>query len=241
MMQCRAKGRIAQKEDPILPSAAHSCLFTSMPAHTLTTAQRRIAHVVAAGEAKNVPVFITDLVRALGLAGESSVTPTIRMMKQRGFLEIHGGGKQRAYRVLHLTRQGREAIGAGGLPIVGRIAAGLLHEALAQPEEFLDSGMVLPHQTGDFLLRVTGDSMVGDGIVDGDLVLLRPNEDVRWGEIAAAYVGDAFEATLKHVYVEKSVVRLKASNPAYPELAIPQSEWRGVAGVYRGLIRHVRD
>jgi repressor LexA len=208
---------------------------------SLTSAQRRIAVVVAAGEAKNVPVFIPNLVRELGLAGESSVTPTLRIMQQHGFLKIHGGGKQRAYRVLHLTRKGREAIGAGGLPIVGRIAAGLLHEALAQPEEFLDSNMMLPHQAGDFLLRVTGDSMVGDGIVDGDLVLLRPNQEVGWGEIAAAYVGDAFEATLKHVYAEKSVVRLKASNPAYEDIVVPQSEWRGVAGVYRGLIRHVRD
>ena len=208
---------------------------------TLTPAQRRIALVVAAGEAKNIPVFIPDLVRELGLAGESSVTPTLRIMKQRGFLVIHGGGKQRAYRVLRLTRQGREAIGAGGLPIVGRIAAGLLHEALAQPDEFIDSAMLIPHQAGDFLLRVTGDSMVGDGIMEGDLVLLRPGQDVGWGEIAAAYVGDAFEATLKHVFIEKSVVRLKASNPTYADLVVPQSEWRGVAGVYRGLIRHVRD
>jgi repressor LexA len=207
----------------------------------LTAAQRRIAQVVASGEAKGVPVFIPDLVRELGLAGESSVTPTLRIMKQRGFLQIFGGGRQRAYRVLRLTRQGREAIGAGGLPIVGRIAAGLLHEALAQPEEFVDSAMLLPHQAGDFLLRVTGDSMIGDGIVEGDLVLLRPDQEVGWGEIAAAYVGDAYEATLKHVFVEKSVVRLKASNPAYPDLVVPQSEWRGVAGVYRGLIRHVRD
>jgi repressor LexA len=180
-------------------------------------------------------------VRELGLAGESSVTPTLRIMKQRGFLVIFGGGKQRAYRVLRLTRQGREAIGTGGLPIVGRIAAGLLNEALAQPEEFVDSAMLIPHQAGDFLLRVTGDSMIGDGIIEGDLVLLRPDQEVGWGEIAAAYVGDAFEATLKHVFVEKSVVRLKASNPTYADLVVPQSEWRGVAGVYRGLIRHVRD
>lgn len=207
----------------------------------LTPAQRRIALAVAAGEAKNVPVFIPDLVRELGLAGESSVTPTLRVMQERGFLEIHGGGKQRAYRVLRLTSQGRRAIGIGGLPVVGRIAAGLLQEALAEPEELLDSTMLLPHRPGDFLLRVTGDSMIGDGILDGDLVLLRPHQEPHWGEIAAAYVGDAFEATLKRVYAEKSMVRLKASNPAYADLLIPQSEWRGVAGVYRGLIRHVRD
>src|SRR5687767_12317650 len=116
--------------------------------YTLTPSQRRIAVVVAAGEAKGVPVFIPDLVRQLGLAGESSVTPTLRLMKARGFLEIFGGGKQRAYRVLRLTKQGREAIGSGGLAVVGRIAAGLLHEALSQPEEYIDSDAVLPHRTG---------------------------------------------------------------------------------------------
>ena len=206
---------------------------------SLTPSQRRIALAIAAGEGRNIPVFIPDLVRQLGLAGESSITPTLRLMQERGFLEIHGGGRQRAYRVLRLTRKGREAIGAGGVPVVGRITAGLLEEALAQPEEYLEA--LLPHQPGDFLLRVTGDSMLGDGIVDGDLVLLRPNVEARSGEIAAAYVGDAYEATLKHVHFERALVRLRASNPAYSDVVVPLSEWRGVAGVYRGLIRHVRD
>ena len=210
-------------------------------AFTLTPSQRRIAQVVAAGEAKGIPVFIPHLVSELGLAGESSVTPTLRLMKQRGFLEIHGGGRQRAYRVLHLTKQGREAVGAGGLPVIGRIAAGLLNEALAQPEDYIESNNVLPHKSGDFLLRVVGDSMVGDGIQPGDLVLLRPNHEVREGEIAAAYVGDAFEATLKHVHFDRRAVRLRASNPAYEDIVVPRDKWRGVAGVYRGLVRHVRD
>jgi repressor LexA len=208
---------------------------------SLTPSQRRIALLVAAGEAKQVPVFIPELVRELGLAGESSLTPTLRIMQTRGFLEIHGGGKQRAYRVLRLTKQGREALGLGGLPVVGRIAAGLLQEALAQPEEYLDSGDLLPHRNGDFLLRVVGDSMIGDGIREGDLVLLRPGQELRNGEIAAAYVGDTFEATLKHVHFEKNRVRLRASNPAYEDIVVPRETWKGVAGVYRGLVRHVGD
>jgi repressor LexA len=208
---------------------------------SLTPSQRRIALLVAAGEAKQIPVFIPELVRELGLAGESSLTPTLRIMQARGFLEIHGGGKQRAYRVLRLTKQGREALGLAGLPVVGRIAAGLLQEALAQPEEYLDSGDLLPHRNGDFLLRVVGDSMIGDGIREGDLVLLRPGQELRNGEIAAAYVGDAFEATLKHVHFEKNRVRLRASNPEYEDIVVPREAWNGVAGVYRGLVRHVGD
>ena len=208
---------------------------------SLTPAQERIAKLVAKGEEKGVPVFVPELTQKLGLAGESSITPTLRTMQERGFLKIHGGGRQRAYRVLRLTQQGREALGFRGLPVVGRIKAGHLQEALAEPEEYADPAKLLPHRKGDFLLRVVGDSMIGDGICEGDLVLLRPGEEVRDGEIAAAYVGDAYEATLKHVHFEKGKVRLRASNPAYPDIVVKKEEWRGVAGVYRGLVRHVRD
>jgi repressor LexA len=204
----------------------------------LTSAQRRIAEGIAAAELNGRPAFAHELVAQLGLAGESSLTPTLKLMEQRGFIEIAGGGKQRAYRVLQLTKAGRQALGMGGLPVLGSIPAGPLAEALAQPADFIEPGRLLPHRAGDFLLRVRGDSMIGDGIHDGDLVLLRPDVDVQPGEIAAVHTGDSYESTLKHVHFEQEGVRLRASNPAYPDLFIAKGEWRGVAGVYRGLVRH---
>lgn len=218
-----------------------SCFITMMTAHSqkLTSAQRRIVEAIAAAEARGVPPFVPDLVQQLGLAGESSITPTLKILQRDGFLEIHGGGSQRAYRLLRLTKKAKLVLGIGGLPVLGRIAAGPLSEALAQPDDYLDAHALLPHRKGDFLLRVAGDSMIGDGIHDADLVLLRPDTEVMPGEIAAAYVGDGFEATLKHVHFEKSGVRLRASNPAYSDILVPKQEWRGVAGVFRGLIRHV--
>jgi repressor LexA len=212
-----------------------------MPNHSpaaLSAAQRRIIEAVAGAEAKGLPPLVPDLVRQLGLAGESSVTPTLKILQRAGFIEIHGGGRQRAYRFLRLSKKGRQALGVGGLPVLGRIAAGPLREALEQPDDFFDADALLPHRKGDFLLRVAGDSMIGDGILDGDLVLLRPGAEVQAGEIAAAYVGDSFEATLKHVHFERNGVRLRASNPAYDDIVVPRRDWRGVAGVYRGLIRH---
>ena len=204
----------------------------------LTSAQRRIAEAIAAAELKGQPAFAHELVVQLGLAGESSLTPTLKLMEQRGFIEIAGGGKQRAYRVLRLTKAGRQVLGIGGLPLLGNIPAGPLAEALAQPADFIDPGSLLPHRTGDFLLRVRGDSMIGDGIHHGDLVLLRPDVEVQPGEIAAVHTGESYESTLKHVHFEKEGVRLRASNPAYPDLFIPEGDWRGVAGVYRGLVRY---
>jgi repressor LexA len=205
---------------------------------TMSVAQARIARVVASFERESRPLFVPDLVEALGLAGESSLTPTLKIMQRDGWLEIFGGGKQRAYRLVRLTAKGRYAAGLAGLPLLGSIPAGPLQEALSQPAEIVEPGQLLPHRPGDFLLRAAGDSMIGDGIHNGDLVLLRPEVEVQRGEIAAVHAGHDYGATLKHVFVEKNQVRLKASNPAYEDILVPAAEWRGVAGVYRGLVRH---
>jgi repressor LexA len=108
---------------------------------------------------------------------------------------------------------------------------------VAGAEEIIDPGAVLPWLPGDFFLRVRGESMTGDGIMDGDLVLLRPNTGVPNGAIAAACVGDEREATLKRVFFEGNNVRLRAANPAWPDVVVPgESLW--VAGIFKGLVRH---
>ncbi|MEO8793712.1 MAG: S24 family peptidase [Chthoniobacteraceae bacterium] len=129
-------------------------------------------------------------------------------------------------------------LGIGGLPLLGVIPAGQLSEALAQADEVVEPNQILPHEPEDFLLRVRGDSMTGDGILDGDLVLLRPNVRVREGAIAAVCVGDEREGTLKRVFYEGESVRLKASNPAYKDMVIP-AERVHFAGLLKGVVRHV--
>jgi repressor LexA len=205
---------------------------------SMTPAQERIAKAVASFEREGRPLFVPALVEALGLAGESSLTPTLKIMERDGWLEIFGGGQRRAYRLVRLTRKARYALGTAGLPLLGSIPAGPLQEALRQPAEILEVGQLLPYRPGDFLLRAAGDSMIGDGIFNGDLVLLRPDVEVQRGEIAAVHAGDDYGATLKHVFFEENHVRLQAANPVYEDIFVPAAEWRGVAGVYRGLVRH---
>jgi repressor LexA len=104
----------------------------------------------------------------------------------------------------------RASMGAGiftpKLPLLGTIPAGPLTEVVTQPEAAFETVSVedlLRHRPGDFLLRIKGDSMVGDGIFEGDLVLLRPGIEVQQGEIAAVIwsgFGAECEATLKRVY-----------------------------------------
>jgi repressor LexA len=204
-----------------------------------TSVQLRIAQAITESERKKEPPFVSHLVKALGYAGPTSLVPTLKIMERKGLLEIMGGGKQRAFRLLRLTAKAKYLLGIAGLPLLGSIPAGPLAEAFSDEMEIVEVDSILAHRPGDFLLRADGRSMIGDGILNGDLVLLRPNIDVQQGEIAAVYAGDSYNSTLKHVYFEPEQVRLKASNSEYQDILIPLAEWRGTAGVFRGLVRHV--
>ncbi|HEX8371557.1 MAG TPA: transcriptional repressor LexA [Chthoniobacterales bacterium] len=209
------------------------------PDSTISPAQQRIIRAIAQFTRKEQPAFVPQLVQELGLAFASSLNPTLKILQRDGLIEVAGGGAKGRSRVVRLTPQGRQAAGLGGLPLIGRIAAGRLTEALAEPEQMLEDRELLPYQPGDFLLRVHGDSMTGDGILDGDKVLLRPEVDCREGEIAAVLVGSDHEATLKRVFREGSKIRLKPGNPLFPEVTVDAAEVK-IAGVFRGLIRDQR-
>lgn len=204
----------------------------------LTAAQQRVARTLADFERQERPGFVADLLKALRFAAESSLTPTLKKMARNGFVEILGAGVRGRSRVVRLTAKGRHALGIGGLPLLGVIPAGPLSEAIAQDAGFMEPGDLLPHRPGDFLLRVRGDSMMGDGILDGDLVLLRPGARVPDGAIAAVCVGDDREGTLKRVLFEGERVRLRAANPAFKDVTVP-AERVHIAGLLKGVLRHV--
>ena len=205
----------------------------------LSPVHHRIAKAILEFEQRKEPSFVSDLVTKLGYAAESSLTATLRIMERNGFLVIQGGGERGRSRVVRLTAKARFALGAGGIPLLGTIPAGPLQEAFAQADEIIETTDLLPSREGDFFLRVRGDSMIGDGILDGDWVLLRPNLDVQHGEIAALLVGEAHETTLKRIFFlpEKTEIILRASNPRYPDLVVNAQDVK-VAGIFRGLIRH---
>jgi repressor LexA len=143
-----------------------------------------------------------------------------------------------------------------GVPFLGTIAAGF-------PIDVFDAGTTevlevdeltkaLPHSGppahGDiYALQVQGDSMVGDGILDGDYVLIAFGPTVAQGAIAVAVHdsanGGRGEVTLKRVYVHEDVVRLQPANPAYPVRVISHEEWESewrVQGAVVGSYRRYR-
>jgi repressor LexA len=220
----------------------------------LSTAQKRVLEALASLEKKGEPGFVSTLVKALGLKAESSLTQTLQRMERNGFLDLAGGGARGRQRLVQLSAKGRLQLNTSSssttlfLPLLGRIPAGPLEEALQQEGQPVAVSEVLKARPGDFLLEVKGDSMTGDGILEGDKVLLRPGVRLESGEIAAVLVGPDHEATLKRVHLpshngafsQEGEVLLRASHPAYPDRRIPAGEVR-IAGVFRGLIRAVRN
>lgn len=123
------------------------------------------------------------------------------------------------------------------IPLVGQIACGTPILAEQNVADYVD----LPsHIRADFALTCKGESMIGAGIRDGDVVYIRQQEEVENGQIAAVMVGDE-EATLKRFYLENGVIQLVAENPTIPPKAfigesIEQIRVVGLAVAYTHVI-----
>jgi len=121
---------------------------------------------------------------------------------------------------------------SGALPILGRIAAGSPIEAIEVRQEF-DPREFFPSGEGYYLLEVKGDSMIGDQIADGDLVLVEPKTTADDGETVVAVLPNG-DATLKRLYREEGRFRLQPSNPTMKPIYTENLEVRGVV---RGVLR----
>lgn len=104
------------------------------------------------------------------------------------------------------------------IPLIGTIAAGQPITADEHIEMLLPS---VEKVRADFALRVQGDSMIGAGIYDGDIVFIRKQPDVDNGQIAAVLIDDS--ATLKHVYKTPDSCTLVSENPKYPPMVFNES------------------
>ncbi len=123
------------------------------------------------------------------------------------------------------------------LPLLGFVAAGKPIEAVESP----DSIEVPPSMIGrgeNYALRVQGDSMVGDGIMDGDLVIITKANMAHNGETVVAMVDG--EATVKHFHRVGGVIELRSANPFVPTIVVEEDREFSIEGLVVGVIRHCR-
>lgn len=113
----------------------------------------------------------------------------------------------------------------GGFPILGSIAAGQPLQTVTDTVESLDLNLDLASQ-GSYLLRVRGDSMIEDHIMDGDMVLVNPNARIKDGDVVVALV-EGETATLKRFFREKDCVRLQPANHTMEPIRVRDVQLQG--------------
>ncbi len=198
--------------------------------------QQESAPVKLTSKQKEVYNFIREKIRLRGygptvreigeqfnISSPNGVMCHLKALERKGF--IHRDPKRsRAIQVL-------EDSPVGGLPLLGRIAAGALHEAIGE-EERIDFGNLFNAEEL-FVLEVRGDSMIDDHITDGDYVVIRRQPTATPGAIVVALTDDN-EATLKRWYPEQNRIRLQPANPGMKPIYVKRAQ---VLGVVVGVVR----
>lgn len=175
------------------------------------------------------PPTLDEICRGLRLRSRGSLHKHVHALVEAGFVEPLRG-RRRGVRL-------RDRAAAGEVPLAGTIVAGRPIEAVEVAESF-EVPSVLRSDGPCFALRVRGDSMIGDGILDGDIVIVEPREEARDGEIVVAVI-DGAEATLKRLRVLQGpppAIELRPANPHMETLRYAPDRVR-VTGVVTGQMR----
>jgi repressor LexA len=185
------------------------------------------------------PPTVREIGEAVGLASPSTVHAHLANLERAGLIK-RDPTKPRA---LELRRDPKpetaRADDVHRLPLLGEIAAGGPLLAEQNVEEYVGVPEPLARGGEEFLLRVKGDSMINAGILEGDLVVVRRQQDARNGDIVVALAGadeTADEATVKRFFRENGRIRLQPENDALEPIYTDYVEVLGkVTGVFRSL------
>ncbi|CAB4919089.1 unannotated protein [freshwater metagenome] len=213
----------------------------------LTKRQQEIFDFIKTHSAKyGYPPTVRDIGKAVGLASSSTVHAHLANLERLGAIR-RDPTKPRALELLdRATRQAGAAMsgafvgltgGGAGLPLVGAVAAGGPVLAEEHIEEYIDVPQAAGGAEGEFVLRVRGDSMIDAGILEGDLVVVRPQDTAADGEIVVALVGEqADEATVKRFFREADHIRLQPENSTMEPIIATDVR---IVGRVVGLLRSV--
>jgi repressor LexA len=176
-----------------------------------------------------------EICERFGYSSYGTVYKHLKLLQEKGFLRREWNQK-RGIEIVDKPLPGRRPPAEVELPFFGRIAAGRPIEAVAGSESIGVPHHLLGGRNGDhYVLEVVGESMIDEGIHEGDLVVVQSREAAQPGEMVVALVGGG-EATLKRWFPEGRTVRLQPANPNMKPLLVPAADVR-VQGIVIGLMR----
>ena len=207
----------------------------------LTKRQQEIYDFIGKYSAKyGYPPTVRDIGKAVGLASSSTVHAHLANLEKAGLLR-RDPSKPRALELLDRATSSaanaaadaiRSVVKPSALPLVGQVAAGQPILAEENIEDYVSVPELAGGEDGEYVLRVRGDSMKNAGILEGDYVVVRPQDTAGDGEIVVALVGE--EATVKRFFRESDHVRLQPENEALEPIRSRDVKVMGrVVGVFR--------
>ncbi|WP_313400280.1 transcriptional repressor LexA [Stenotrophomonas sp.] len=176
------------------------------------------------------PPSLAEIASACGLASRGAARKHVLALTEAGLIEV-APGQARGIRPVGMAA----AAELLQVPILGRVAAGSPIGADAGLQDILALDERLFAVAPDYLLRVQGDSMIEDGILDGDLVGVRRRSDARDGQTVVARLDG--ELTIKRLSLAGGQLRLLPRNPAYAPIVVQADQEFAVEGVFCGLVR----
>jgi repressor LexA len=197
------------------------------------------------------PPTLREIGNFMGIRSTNGVNDHLRALERKGYL-TRKDMKSRTLRPTRVVERLVKSVSMSlepapfdddliEIPILGRVAAGALQEAIEQPSDHVRiDRMLVGGQRDVFGLRIRGESMIEAGIHDGDYVFVRKQLEAARGQIVIALVGD--EATCKYYFPERDHIRLEPANSKMAAILIPKTDWRDtqllgvVAGIYRKLL-----
>ncbi len=169
-----------------------------------------------------------EIGRAFRLRSVATVAQHLDALVQKGLL-LRDGRKLMPAAVLRRDQ---------GIPILGRVAAGHPIAAIEHLEGRLDWETL--GTGGTYAVRVIGDSMIEEGILEGDYAIVQPGEDAQNGELVVAYLGEEQEATVKRFHRAGGQIELRPANAQYrPIVVSPVDPHFRLAGRVVGIVRRV--
>ncbi len=192
-------------------------------------------------QANGYPPSVREICVAVGLKSTSSVHSYLKELEKQGRIRL-GSDKKRAMSVVanqssaeaesgYLSRETATA----SLPLVGRISAGTPILAEESIDQYFTVSTTMLHGEECFLLRVTGDSMIEAGILDGDMLIVRRQDSANNGDVVVALI-DGQDATVKAFYKEDGHYRLQPRNSSMDPIIVDK-EGLTILGKVTGLIR----
>ena len=197
----------------------------------LTEKQRLILDFLKAGIRQNgYPPTVREICDAVGLSSTSTVHAHLESLERKGYIR-RSPTKNRSTEILEedFYSNARELV---NVPIIGNVAAGVPILAEENIEDYFPIPIDYVKNDTCFMLHVKGDSMIDDGIFDGDLVLVRQQQVANDGDIVIALLEDS--ATVKKFFRDGENIRLAPANPAFRPIIVPDCDVLGkVIGLYR--------